>query len=391
MYAIKLELKLNNIEQTLMAQHAGFSRLVYNYGLALYQQVMDIKGGVTKKISAIRKVLTNFTKKKPEFTWMNQLSSRVYQNALIALKNALTRFFKGLGEFPKFKRKKDKASFTVDSSNGQVTVWAGRRIKIPTLGTFRLAEPVPLTCATQTFTLSRVASKWYVSFAIRADKLPVGCQALEKVGIDLGVKSFATFSDGTTVEAPPSIKQAKIKLAKIQWRNRHKQLGNRKQGIPASNNAKKFYKRVARLHSRITNIRRDFLQKLTTSISRNYHHIRIEDLNVSGMMANSKLADAIGSLGFYEFRRQLTYKQSMFGTVVELVDRWFPSSKMCSDCGHTQPMKLSDRVFHCLGCGAVKCRDFNAAVNLENAPKEKVRAASSELNDCGQDAADSPG
>ena len=91
MYAIKLELKLNNRERTLMAQHAGFSRFVYNYGLALYKQVMDIKGGVTKKISAIRKVLTNVTKKKPEFDWMNQLSSRVYQNAFIALKNGLIR------------------------------------------------------------------------------------------------------------------------------------------------------------------------------------------------------------------------------------------------------------------------------------------------------------
>ncbi len=121
----------------------------------------------------------------------------------------------------------------------------------------------------------------------------------------------------------------------------------------------------------------DFLQKLTTDISRKYQRIRIEDLNISGMMANSKLADAISNLGLYEFRRQLTYKQLFFGTVVELVDRWFPSSKMCSDCGHIQPMKLSDRVFHCQGCGSVKCRDFNASLNLENAPPLKVRAACS--------------
>ncbi|MFP4100595.1 RNA-guided endonuclease InsQ/TnpB family protein [Coleofasciculus sp.] len=305
MYAIKLELKLNNAERTLMAKHAGFSRFVYNYGLALYKQVMDIKGGLTKKIAAIRKVLTNFTKKKPEFDWMNQLSSRVYQNAFIALKNGLTRFFKGLGEFPVFK--------------------------------------------------------------------------------------FATFSDGTTVEAPATISQAKIKLAKLQWRNRNKQLGNKKAGIPASNNAKKYYKQVRLLHARISNIRHDFLQKLTTEISRKYSCIRIENLNVSGMMANSKLADAISNLGLYEFRRQLSYKQSMFGTVVELVDRWFPSSKICSDCGHIQPMKLSDRVFHCQECRSVKCRDFNASLNLEGAPPEKVRAACSELNDCGQEAADSPG
>jgi len=379
MYAIKLELKLNNREHTLMVQHAGFSRFVYNYGLALYKQVMDIKGGVTKKISAIRKVLTNFTKKKPEFAWMNRLSSRVYQNALIALKNGLTRSFNGLGEFPTFKRKKDKHSFTVDSSNGLVTVSAGNQIKIPTLGTFRLKESIPFTCASQTFTLSRQADKWYVSFAIPAEKLPPLFHEVEKVGIDLGVKTFATFSDGTIIKAPTSIKQAKIKQALIQWRNRNKQLGNTKQGIPASNNANKFYNQVAKLHARITNIRRDFLQKLTTDISRKYYRIRIEDLNISGMMANSKLADAVSNLGLYEFRRQLTYKQPMFGTKLELVDRWFPSSKTCSDCGHIQPMKLSDRVFHCQGCGAVKCRDFNASLNLENAPPNQVRAARSEL------------
>jgi putative transposase len=391
MYAIKLELKLNNRERTLMAQHAGFSRFVYNYGLALYKQVMDIKGGVTKKISAIRKVLTNVTKKKPEFDWMNQLSSRVYQNAFIALKNGLIRFFKGLGKFPKFKRKRDKDSFTVDSSNGLVTVSAGNKIKIPTLGRFRLKESLPLTCASQTFTLSRQADKWYVSFAIYADKLPESQHLVERVGIDLGVKTFATFSNGTTECAPASLKTAKAKLAKMQWRNRNKHLGDKSKIIIASNNANKYFKKVAKLHAHIANIREDFLHKLTTWISKTYKVIRIEELNVSGMMANAKLADAIGNLGFYEFRRQLTYKQPMFGTVVELVDRWYPSSKTCSDCGHVQPMKLSDRIFSCQGCGSVKCRDFNAAINLENAPSDKVRRASSELNDCGQEAADSPG
>jgi putative transposase len=390
MYAIKLELKLNNTERTLMAQHAGFSRFVYNYGLALYKQVMDIKGGVTKKISAIRSCLTNVTKKRKEFAWMNKLSSRVYQNAFIALKKGLIRFFKGLGKFPKFKHKKDRDSFTVDSSNGLVTVSQGNKIKIPTLGTFRLKEPVPFTCASQTFTLSRQADKWHVSFAIQSEKLPPLFHEVEKVGIDLGVKTFATFSDGTIINAPAIIKQAKIKLAKLQWRNRNKQLGNKKQGIPPSRNAHFFYKQVAKLQVKITNIRRDFLQKLTTEISQKYHCIRIEDLNISGMMANSNLADAISNLGLYEFRRQLTYKQSMFGTVVELVDRWFPSSKMCSDCGHLQPMKLNDRVFHCQGCGSVKCRDFNASLNLENAPPNKVRAACSELNACGEEGADSP-
>jgi IS605 OrfB family transposase len=178
------------------------------------------------------------------------------------------------------------------------------------------------------------------------------------------------------------------------------QLGNKRQGIPTSNNSKKYFKKVPKLHARISYIQVDFLQKLTTNISRKYHRIRIEDLNIRGMMRHSQLADTVSNLGLYEFRRQLTYKQSMFGTVVELVDRWFPSSKMYSSCGQIQPMKLSDRVFHLKGCASVKCRDFNASLNLENATPLQVRAACdapyvataalSELNDCGEDGADSP-
>ena len=127
MYAIKRELKLNNKQRTLMAKHAGFSRVVYNYGLSLYSQLdhKEYKGGSSKKIASIKKVLTNYTKKQPEFAWMNELSSRVYQSAIQALQNAFNRFFKGLGDYPTFKRKKDSNSFTVDSSSGVVLLDSG--------------------------------------------------------------------------------------------------------------------------------------------------------------------------------------------------------------------------------------------------------------------------
>lgn len=138
-------------------------------------------------------------------------------------------------------------------------------------------------------------------------------------------------------------------------------------GVRASKNAKKFFNSVARKHSEIANIRRDFLQKTTTEISKKYYRIRVEDLNVSGMVANHKLADAISSLGLYEFRRMLDYKQSHYGTKLEVVDRWYPSSKTCSKCGHVQNMKLSDRVFNCGACNFVIDRDLNAAINLEKA------------------------
>lgn len=214
---------------------------------------------------------------------------------------------------------------------------------------------------------------------------------MESVGIDLGVKTFATLSDGSTIVAPSSLKKAKTKLSKLQWRHRRKQIGNHRQGIRASKNALTYFEQVAKSHAHIASIRRDFLQKTTTEISRKYYRIRIEDLNISGMIANGKLSEAVSSLGLYEFRRMLTYKEAFYGTKVELVDRWFPSSKTCSRCGSIQPMPLSERVYKCgAGCGHIMCRDLNAAINLDNAPTKKIRAASAKSTPVDRSGADSP-
>lgn len=396
MYALKLELKLNNKERSRLAGCAGFSRFVYNFGLALLTQswaFTDVKAGDSKRLSAIEKVLTNPVKTHPNYAWMNGYPSAIYAQAFRHLGDAVKRWRNGLSGFPQFKRKRDKDSFTVLKKSGvypakgqpmvpftnRQVLYPGKRITIPGLGTFRLKRPIPYLCSSQTFTISRQADKWSVSFTVDAEKVPPTYHEVAVVGIDLGVKTFATLSDHSSVEAPQSLKLAKTKLSKEQWRNRKRQHGNRRKGIPTSRNAKKFYAKAARRHARITNIRNDFLHKTTTAISRKYYRIRIEDLNVSGMMANSKLSDAIGNLGFYEFRRQLTYKQDVYGTVVELVDRWYPSSKTCSECAHVQPMTLRDRMFSCQSCGAVKCRDFNASLTIENAPNNKVRRATSEL------------
>jgi len=380
MYALKLELKLNNCERTRMARHAGYARFCYNLARSLYLGVMDIKVSRTRKIALIKKTFTNFIKKQPEYQWTNTLSSRVYQNAFIAFNSALERFFNGVSGFPNFKRKKCGDSFTVDSSNGPIFLRTGNRIKIPTLGTFRLKEAIRYNCCSQTFTISRTADKWYVSFTIKADKIPPLYHSVsETTGIDLGVSTFATLSDGTVYQLPNSLKTAKIKLGKLQYRNRNKQLGKRKLGMKASKNAQKFYRNQAKQHADIANRRRDFLQKTTTEISQKYSRIRIEDLNVSGMVANHKLAASVVDSGFYEFRRFLTYKSPIYGTVVELVDRWYPSSKTCSSCDHVQPMPLQTRVFVCEACGNNCNRDLNAAINLASVPKDRVRMASPEL------------
>lgn len=374
MFAVKRRLKLNNKEKTLMAQHAGFSRVVYNYGLSLFWASIDCKASDTKRLLAIKKCLTNVTKKKAEFSWMNRLSSRVYQNAFVNLQTAFSRWRKGLGDKPTKKSKKHGQSFTVDSSSGKILILSGNQIKIPTLGVFRLAEPLKESYVSQTFTISYKANEWYVSFAVDAERIPpIIHKVYGKTGIDLGVSCFCTLSDGTEILAPKPYKLAKTKLAVKQYSARNKQLGNRKQGIRASNRAKKFYKDLAKFHAKIANIRQDFLQKTTTELLKKYHTLRIEDLNVSGMIANQKLSTAISDLGFYEFRRLLIYKCAWYGGFVEVVNRWYPSSKLCRKCGekHSE-LKLKDRIFVCPKCSHKENRDLQASLNLAQAPDSVI-------------------
>ena len=371
---------------------AGFKRFVYNYCLDLIiasWEFEDVKAGDSKRIAAIKKVFTQFTMQKPEFAWMRNYPSTVYQSAFIDIKEAFSRWRKGKAGFPKKKSKKRGDSFTVYKTSGiylkkgepalpftnRVVVNPGKRIKLPGLATFRLKEKIEFMCSSQTFAVSRAADSWFVSFALDAEKIPPVIHPLQRVGVDLGVKCLATVSDGTRYEMPLTTKTAKTKLGKLQWRNRNKVLGNRRLNVKTSNKAKRYYLQLARQHQRLANIRQDTTQKMTTDLSRKTYNIRIEDLNISGMIANHKLASAVSNNCFYEIRRQLVYKQAHYGTKVELVDRWYPSSKTCSNCGHIQEMKLKDRVFNCQKCGHSQDRDENASINLENAPEDKVRLA----------------
>jgi len=374
MFAIKRRLKLNSQEKAKFSSHAGFSRFVYNYGLSLFWQSIDtgLKVSDAKRLGAIKKCFTNVTKKREGFEWTQELSSKVYQSAFQALGEAVKRWRKGLGGKPVYKRRKDKQSFTVYDGNAIVLVKEGKTIKIPTLGTLRLQESLTESYMSQTFTLSCEAGEWFVAFCVEAQRIPpILHEVTEPVGIDLGVKTFATISDGTELEAPKPLKKAITKLRKLQYHNRNKRFGDRRTGEAASSNAKKYFRKVARLHRDIANQRQDFLNKTTTNICRKYAHIRIEDLNISGMIANRKLSKAISDLGFYEFRRQLTYKAESFGCWLDIVDRWFPSSRMCRQCGEKHSaLKLSDRTFICPSCGHTEGRDLQASKNLANAPGE---------------------
>ena len=372
MYSIKLKLKLNNKEETFFEGCAGYSRFIYNYALSLLFATWDdksIKASDSKTLDTIRAVFTNVTKKQKGNEWMNQYSSRIYQHAFIALKKAFSRYrSKDIKSgLPRYKRKNHKLSFTVDNSHGKMPVLAGKKIKIPTLGTFRLQQPMLCTCMSQTFTLSKEANGWYVSFLV-ADccRRPKMTHTEQCIGVDLGIKTFAALNNGRTFDLPESIKKLENKISLFQYYNRNKQIGDRRKGIKHSNNAKKYFAKLRKLYARLANIKKDFLHKFTTELATTAQEIKIEDLAVKNMMANRCFAASIARGSFYAVRSMLDYKQSFYGFKLTVVYRFYPSSKTCSNCGHIQDMPLKQRVFDCDNCGFKIDRDLNAAINIAN-------------------------
>ncbi|HEY9296184.1 MAG TPA: transposase, partial [Phormidium sp.] len=280
MFAIKRELKLNNREATLMAKHAGFRRVVFS-GLSLQTRIYGrVKLSDSKVINELKKFLTNPIKKQPGFAWMNQLSSRVYQNALIDLKDAFNRYRSEKSGCARFASRRDGQSFTVDPSSPLVVMNAGNTIKIPTLETFQGHEPLESGFVSQTFTRSQEGSRWFVSFCVDAERLPVQ-QLQESVGRDLRIRAFATLSEAEgsnnqVFDAPTPLKQAKTKLAILQRKAS-------RQGKD-SKNQRKTYNNISRIHSGISGIRKEFLRKLTTPTVKTFKLIKIGDLNLKKMM-----------------------------------------------------------------------------------------------------------
>ncbi len=370
MFALKRALKLNKNEATLMVKHAGFRRVVFNMGLILRTQMYgEGKFSDSKVINEIKKILTDRVKKQPGFAGMNQLSSRVYQKALIDLKDAFSRYRLGQSGHPTLATPRSGQSFTVDSSKGKVVLDAGYTIKIPTLGTFRLHEPLDCGLVSQTFTISKEGSRWFVSFSVDAERLPVQ-QPKKILGVDRGIKSFPTLreaegSNHQVFDAPKPLKQTKTKLAT--WQRQASRQAR------ASNHQRKTYARISSLHAGISCVRKDFLNKLTTYLAKSFKLIKIEDLNVKGMMANHKLARAISDLGFYEFKRQLTYNCLMYMATRVLVDRWFPSSLTCLNCGQKQDRQLSIITYNCQSGGVSIDRDLNASINILNREPSAAR------------------
>ena len=353
----KTKLKLNNQQRTMLAQHAGVARHAYNWGLGLTKQILDHnQNNPEEKIkfpSAIDLHKWLVALVKPKYSWYYESSKCAPQYALRQLREAWARAFKKTSKPPRFKKKGRNDSFTLD---GTIKVVDHYKIQVPKIGILGTFERLPFGYKPKNVTIARQGDSWYISFKLEVEPNHTP-KTVDVVGVDLGVKILAYLSTGIVFSGAKSYKKYENKLAKLQWRNRNKVIG--------SVNWKKTQIKIARLHRRIANIRKDTLHKLTTYLAKNHSQIVIEDLNVSGMLKNRKLAKAIADMGFHEFRRQLGYKCKLYGSQLIIADRWFPSSKICSNCGwHNPDLKLSDRWFLCIGCGSFIERDSNASINL---------------------------
>jgi putative transposase len=309
--------------------------------------------------------------KREQYPWMFDVTKCAVQEAIIDLGGAFRSFFEQRGKYPRFKTKGVHDSFCAANETGTFRT-NGKRIKLPVIGWARMREVVRFEGALKRATISRGADRWFVSLTIEALDVAVPLPLDEVVGVDLGVSTLATPSRGEVVTGPKAHTALLKRLRRTSRRLSDKQRG--------SNNRAKAKNRLARLHARIVNIRKDATHKATTKLAKTFRRIGIEDLNVRGMVRNRHLARSILDGGFFEFRRQLQYKAKRCGAVIVVADRWFASSKRCSCCGSVEAeLDLSQRRFCCSACGFEVDRDWNAAKNLENL------AASSAVSACGEE------
>ena len=303
---------------------------------------------------------------------MLEVTKNAPQMAIMQLGRAFEHFFAGRARYPTFRRKGRDDRFTLTNDQFRVE---GRRIRIPKLGWVRMRETLRFAGRIVSASVARVADHWYASITVDTSDSPVPpAENQGAVGVDLGIKALATLSTGETFQGPKALRSLLTRLRRLSRALSRKVKGSRSRA--------KAKLKLARLHERIASIRRDCLHKLSTSITRRFHTIGIEDLNVKGMLGNRHLARAIADMGFHELRRQLEYKAARCGGQVVLVDRWYPSSKLCSSCGYRlEALGLGVRHWICPGCGASHDRDVNAAINLRNA------AVSSTASACGGEGA----
>ena len=362
--AYRFALDLNDRQGTLAAQHAGLARKAWNWALAdrneHYQDVVlpaRERGEKVRSLSCYDQQKA-WVAQKPD--WAYSLSAWAAVSAIEDVDRAFQRFWKARKEgrrvgFPRFKaRGKCRESFRL---RGSIKV-ERHRVKLPVLGWLRIKGSAARFHADKLLyaTISREAGRWFVSITVEQERPEALAPAGEPVGLDLGLLHFLTLSDGTVIDAPKPLKTALRKL-----RRQQKAVARSQRN---SSSRRKKVAQVARTHARVKAIRQDFLHRTSHKIATAHVAVGVEDLATRNLMRNRRLARAISDMGWGEFLRQLAYKTSWSGATLVVADRFFPSTKTCSDCGAVVDLPLSARTYACAACGLVLDRDLNAARNL---------------------------
>ncbi|MFD3508105.1 RNA-guided endonuclease InsQ/TnpB family protein [Nocardia sp. NPDC058666] len=358
-------------QQVALARAFGCARVVYNDGLRLRQDAFE--AGLRISDGELSKRLTA-SKATPERVWLSEVSSVVLQQALADLNTAFRNFFasatgkrKGarVGR-PRFRSRKDNRQAIRFTKNSRFAVTTGGKLRLPKIGELAVRWSRVLPCDPSSVSIIKDAAGRYVaSFVVRVDDQPLPPVESE-VGIDLGLTTFAVMSSGKTIENPRFLRRAERKLRKVQQGLSRKEKG--------SKNRLKARMKVARAHARVADTRKDWAHKHSTQIIRENQAVYVEGLSVKGL-ARTRLAKSVHDAGWGMFTRMLEEKASRYGRTVVKVDRWFPSTRMCSVCGVLGEKKpLHVRIWKC-GCGAVHDRDLNAAMNILAAGRAESRNA----------------
>lgn len=374
--SFKTEINPTQEQKIKIYKTIGTCRYVYNFYLA-YNKELHEKGEKFISGKSFSVWLNNeYIPNNLDKAWIREVYSKAVKKSIEDGCTAFTRFFKHKSNFPKFKKKnKSDVKMYFVRNNPKDCMCERHRIKIPSLGWVRLKEKgyIPTTKNGWTIksgTVSIKAGRYYVSVLVEIPNTKIANHSNEGIGIDLGLKYLAICSDGKIYKnINKSVKLKKLeKQLKREQRSLSRKHENLKKGESTQKNIQKQKLKVQKLYHRIANIRTDYINKtIAEMVKIKPSYITIEDLNVSGMMKNKHLSKAVASQKFYEFRAKLKAKCEEYGVELRIVDRFYPSSKLCHCCGSIKKdLKLSDRIYKC-DCGYTEDRDFNASLNLRDA------------------------
>ena len=362
--AKKVRLYPSEIQEQKLWQSVGTARFIYNWTLAKQEENYK-NGGKFISDGVLRKEITQL--KKNELSWLNEVSNNIAKQAVKDACDAYKRFFKGLSDKPRFKTKKrSKKSFYND--NVKLKVKDNKLVNIEKIGWIKTNEQLPIGVKYSNPRISYDNKYWYISVGIEQEENQEELTDIS-LGIDLGLKDLAICSDGTVyknINKTYMVRKIEKRLKRLQKQVNRKYEKNKKgKEYVKTKNIIKLEKQIQQVHRRLANIRNNYLHQTTTNIVKTKpYRVVIEDLAVSDMMKNKHLSDAIRKQGFSEFRRQLEYKCNFRGIKLVVADRFYPSSKSCSQCGKIKKdLKLKDRVYRC-SCGLNIDRDLNASINL---------------------------